>query len=543
MILNSPPTSYWKMCTSMEYWQTMMNKYKTQRPMKKILLFAFFLLGIAAAFAQPSPVGWASLNGGTIGGFGGETVIITNRAQFLANVLGDEPRILFIQDTLELNLYERVKVYSNKTIFGLTENAMIRYGGLEIVGDNVIVQNLVIGDFYDGDWSGTTNSTDCLTLYGENIWIDHCWLYAGADGLLDIRSGNGSIADYVTISYTRFGDHNKVSLIGSSDNSTQDRDHLRVTFHHCWFDGTYGNQLNQRMPRVRFGDVHVFNNYYEGSTSYCVAARIESDVVVENTYFRDAAGPHEINDLGVGLENPDLVAINNIYELCSGSQTTSGDAWVPSDFYDYDPTPTWDVPALVMNEAGPFNPTSNQGPIAVNDTIDFSNMSGGLNLFVTDNDIDPDGGDLRIAQLASTPAGIGFIKENKIIYAPPANGSGIDTVAYLVVDTQGGVDTGLVLIFYEGLTATDDLSRSSGIRVYPNPATDSTTLELPDGTASSATIELYNEQGVLVRGAERATRYGDDRIVLDTAGLEAGIYLITVEINGQLHTEKLIVVN
>jgi len=509
--------------------------------MKKVLLFISGLVISLAAIAQPSPVGWASLNGGTTGGFGGEVVNITSRAEFVANVTGDEARVLLIHDTIELELYERIKVYSNKTIFGFTQNAMLRFGGLEIVGDNVIVQNLVIGDFYDGDWSGTTHSTDCLTLYGENIWIDHCWLWAGADGLLDIRSGNGSIADYITISYTRFSDHNKVTLVGSSDQSTQDRDHLRTTFHHCWYDATFDKGLNQRMPRVRFGDVHVFNNYYEEISSYCVAARFESDVVVESTYFRNTSSPHEINDVGEGLEDPDLVAINNIYELCSGSESTNGEAWTPSDFYEYTPDPTWDIPAIVMNEAGPYNPGGNQPPVAVNDTVDYSGMSGGVTVLPAENDEDADGGDLRVAQLASNPPGIAFIKENKIIYAPPSNASGIDTIMYTLVDTQGGIDTGMVLIFYDGLSSSSSTKAEKQIDLFPNPASDWVSLQLPKALEPGASITLYNSSGdsVLCHSCVAQTAVKEYR--LSTTHLSPGIYWISINYGEGVVTKKLVI--
>ncbi len=58
-------------------------------------------------------------------------------------------------------------------------------------------------------------------------------------------------------------------------NADQDRDRLRVTYHHNWFDGS-----KQRNPRVRFGEpVHIFNNYYRNNTGYGVASQIDAGVV------------------------------------------------------------------------------------------------------------------------------------------------------------------------------------------------------------------------------------------------------------------------
>ena len=504
-----------------------------------ILFFAIVFLPVCLV-SQPNPVGWASVNGGTTGGYGGDAVVISSRQQFVSQVLGNDPKILLIRDTIDLVLYERIKVYSNKTIVGMTQNAMIRFGGLEIVGDNVIVQNLIMGDFYDGDWDGKTHSTDCLTIYGKNIWIDHCWLHTAADGLLDIRTDGSLKANYITVSNVRFSDHNKVSLIGSSDDSTQDRDHLNATFHHCWFDGTLDKSVNQRMPRVRYGDVHVFNCYYEGITSSCVAARIESDVVVEKNYFRRSANPHSMDDFGKGLEDPDLVAVDNHYELTSGSKMTSGNAFDPSDFYGYTPDPVWDVPALVMNEAGPFNPFENQDPVAVTDTVDYRNLTGAVILDVTSNDLDADGGELRLAQMASTPRGIAFIRENKIYYAPPAQANGIDTLFYMLVDTRGGLDTGMVLIFYDGINTAKDLKKSAvPINLYPNPAADYLWIDLGEAAFDLDGIWLYDSLGTKRFAKISPEPVSPGHWKIDVSAWEEGIYSLTVRAGGQTVTKKM----
>lgn len=61
-------------------------------------------------------------------------------------------------------------------------------------------------------------------------------------------------------------------LIGADPSHIGDRC-IRVTIHHCFFDGT-----RQRHPRVRFGKVHLYNNYTRNWGLYAVCASVESQV-------------------------------------------------------------------------------------------------------------------------------------------------------------------------------------------------------------------------------------------------------------------------
>ena len=317
------------------------------------------VLSGSMAFAE-GPVGWASLNGGTRGGMGGDSVFVSSMEELKAALHTPGPLVIVVEDTIDLSSSPALPVnHDFISLIGHKDRGSIVGGGFEINGSNIIIRNLSIGDSYeDGHWDGKGDpGKDCLTLYGKNIWIDHCSLYHGFDGLLDISGRNGEGADYITISWSHFRDHNKVMLVGSNDRQTYARGQLRVTIHHCWFDGKseffdrvdgQNYRLTQRMPRVRFGDVHVFNNYYERIGSYCIAARLESDVVAEYNYFKDLKNPHIIEDKGKGLEDPDLLIRENYYDNVKGRRESNGKAFTPSDFYSYRP----DVPELVMQGAG-----------------------------------------------------------------------------------------------------------------------------------------------------------------------------------------------
>jgi len=79
---------------------------------------------------------------------------------------------------------------------------------------------------------------------------------------------------FVVVSRCYFAQHDKTMLIGADPTHVGDRC-IRVTIHHCFFDGT-----KQRHPRVRFGKVHLYNNYTRNWGIYAVCASVESQVIV-----------------------------------------------------------------------------------------------------------------------------------------------------------------------------------------------------------------------------------------------------------------------
>ena len=111
--------------------------------------------------------------------------------------------------------------------------------------------------------------------------------------------------------------HSKTLLLGHSDTYTADIGHLRVTYHHNFFDGT-----EQRHPRARFGEpVHVFNNYYLDNGLYGIASTENAGLVVEGNYFSGVAFPIYVgyDDSGPGR----VVERNNVY-VNSGTPQTAG---------------------------------------------------------------------------------------------------------------------------------------------------------------------------------------------------------------------------
>lgn len=444
--------------------------------------FISLLLILPSFLFSQSPVGFASMNGGTTGGASGTTVTATTKADLVSYAGSNQAYVIQISDTIELDLHDMVLVTSNKTIVGIGTAAMIKAGGLWINGDNVIVRNLSIGDSYDGDWSGSTNNTDAIRITGQNVWIDQCDLFASANALIHLHSSTDNVADFVTISNCRFSNQNHVIVLGESDTETACRGHLNTTIYHCWFDGRNDRGINQDMPKARFGEVHVFNNYYLDVEEHCISASFESSVIVEKNFFRSSHDPHIYTDLGAGTKDPALSASGNHYEFTTGDKETYGSAFTPS--YAHSSRSREEVPEIAINQSGGENPAGNQDPVVVTDTLRFFFPRPAINLVdVVLNDTDPDGDELIFAAILNEPGGNALVQNNRIYYYPVLH-FGPDTVVYQIADANGGAAIGMLLINPEedttggsgggsgGGGGTDGISDEliAGLSVFPNPA-------------------------------------------------------------------------
>jgi pectate lyase len=186
-----------------------------------------------------------------------------------------------------------------------------------------------------------------------NVWVDHCEFQDGLDGNFDIKN----MSDYISVTWCKFiynkapipggpggsDDHRFSDLFGSSDGATADRGHLRVTLQNNW----WAQGCVARMPRVRFGKVHVVNNLFNSTVaSQCVMAGFEADLLVESNVFENVNRP-------IDKMNNDYTAIteqNNIFTSTTGNTTGSGTAFTPP--YIITITPVANVKSAVMASAG-----------------------------------------------------------------------------------------------------------------------------------------------------------------------------------------------
>jgi pectate lyase len=314
------------------------------------------------------PDGYATLNGGTTGGAGGPTVTVSTFEEFdfyADNNTG--PFIILVQGTINLGS-SNVRVRDNKTIIGLGANATL-IGDLKVDGNNnVILRNLT---FTNPNGAG---DSDGLTLQDcRNVWVDHCTFVDCDDGSLDISHG----ADWITVSWCHFyytnpaADHRFANLVGHSDSSSaeaEDTGKLHVTYHHNW----WGQLVHERMPRVRFGRVHVYNNFYNSpGNNNCIRAARDSEVLVENNYFDSVKNVWE-RYVTVGLDAK-VFASNNIEvntTWSAGDDSNSiqipGTDILSPDANGLNPPPYaygLDIPASIPN-AVTSNAGAGKGPFA-----------------------------------------------------------------------------------------------------------------------------------------------------------------------------------
>jgi pectate lyase len=281
------------------------------------------------------PIGFANVSGmgldTTIGGSGGPTVTVTTLAELAPLLDQDDPTIILINGEIDLE-GNMVPMRSNKSLIGL-DGARLFNGGLEMNRrQNIIVRNITFADGTDDTFKINQNT--------HHIWVDHCDFTRAADGLFDITRQSS----YITISWNKFYEHSKTMLIGHSDSASDDTGYLKTTVHHNWFNGT-----EQRHPRVRFGEVHVFNNYFLSNGLYGVASTMEADVVVEGNFFEGVEFPIYVgyDESGPG----DAIERNNVYQS-SGTPQTRGTAFDPMAAYPYVVENPTTIPDLVRTKSG-----------------------------------------------------------------------------------------------------------------------------------------------------------------------------------------------
>lgn len=315
-----------------------------------------------------------------------------------------------------------LQVPSNTSILGVGSDARIVHGNLRlgtnsVPVENVVIRNISFEDSFDffPQWDPTDSTTgrwnsnyDLISIINATrVWVDHNNFsdaertddrypsvfpetvngvdYRGSDfkvqhhdGLVDVtRLGN-----LVTVSNNLMFSHDKVSLVGGSDTASrtaENPDVLKVTYSGNWF-----RDLRQRLPRVRYGQVHVYNNLYTGTRAsspygFLVAWTVGQsgkiyaennvfavpDATVDSLYSTSISAARTTGCLGLGYTTAQCAStffatgtllngatVDVQTPLLARFSAVTQTNWRPSTFYTYTAREPSAVEAIVRAYAG-----------------------------------------------------------------------------------------------------------------------------------------------------------------------------------------------
>lgn len=247
--------------------------------------------------------GYASENGGTTGGSGDNRVEVTvcTGEQMIAALKDKDPNrplTIWVNGTITLQNAKDTRIdikdIKDVSIIGLGSQGEMAGIGFNIVrAENIIIRNLRIHHVR----ANMNAPGDGISIEGpvKNIWIDHNEIYNSLtvddtsltldqikdyyDGLVDAKGD----ARYITISFNKFHNSWKTSLVGSSDSDNYER---TLTYHHNhWYN------VNSRLPLFRFGKGHIYNNFYDGAVESGINSRMGAVIRIEQNHFRNMKNP------------------------------------------------------------------------------------------------------------------------------------------------------------------------------------------------------------------------------------------------------------
>ena len=315
-------------------------------------------------------VGWAAEAGGTTGGAGcpEEKILFIDNGQDLYWALyanyrrhysndpdyGGNPYPLIIYITGKITPENSgkdkadkdikkfdIKDQSDVSIIGIGDQAEFDGIGITIRrASNIIIRNLTIHHVDTGDKKAID-----ITVDSHHVWIDRCTFYSDLDhdedyydGLVDIKER----AQYVTVSWCKFYDHYKTSLIGHKPDPGTAPNY--VTYHHNYF-----YNVNTRTPLIRYATVHLFNNYFHDVQESGINVREGGKARIENNYFENVGSGNVNSDTGM-IEGP----IGWWYDDTKGDWEVFGNIFVDCPVSDYESTTSVYIPydyEMALNDA------------------------------------------------------------------------------------------------------------------------------------------------------------------------------------------------
>ena len=234
------------------------------------------------------------------------------------------------------------------TIEGIGSDAVMNGWGLHFIcqtadysngyGKSFEVRNIAFKNVpedcigMEGQQEGST-----LTAPVERCWIHNCTFYApvisnpaesdksGGDGACDFKRGQ-----YFTNSYCYYYGYHKTNLVGSSDSSLQ----YHLTYHH-----NYWKNCESRGPLARQANIHMYNNIFDGQTSYCMNPRANAYIFSEYNMFYTSKTPVDVDSGAVKSYNDSFTSCigNNHATVVTDRATTVSTS---NKYANFDTNPT-----------------------------------------------------------------------------------------------------------------------------------------------------------------------------------------------------------
>ena len=155
------------------------------------------------------------------------------------------------------------------------------------------------------------DATATLTVPVERCWVHNCAFYApvienpaeedkgGGDGACDFKCGQ-----YFTNSYCYYEGYHKTMLVGGGDTQLQ----YHLSYHH-----NYWKDCESRCPLSRQANIHMYNNIFEGQTSYAMNTRATAYIFSEYNIFTSCKNPMDVDSGAIKSYKDTFIA-------CSGNK-------------------------------------------------------------------------------------------------------------------------------------------------------------------------------------------------------------------------------
>lgn len=412
-----------------------------------------------------------------------------------------------------------IRVYksSNVTFEGIGDDATLDGWGIQVISQTGFVsqglefRNLnftntpedAIGLEGTASLSSSPQSKDWLNSSYAPIkfsWVHNNTFHQGfcknpaesdkaeGDGSCDWKRGYG-----YTMAYNHYINNHKTNLIGSSSSSIQ----YDASLHHNWYE-----KVESRQPLSRQANIHIYNTYFDGATSYAISPRAHAYIFSEGNYFGACKNPVDSAKEGSAT----VKSYNDSFAGCNGANAaqqvknktdkvsdSSGNPYAGfetgSDMYEYTATSPIQAKADCLNLAG------------VMKTASEINMEPTPEPIVSEN---PDALTLPYELNCTDPSNANYWTTKT-------------SETNLAANSQYNISNALVTPAAKITnTATTMKIRDNGVIFKVNKAADVT---FTAGSSSAYGIELYDAYGELklyVAGGKTAT----------VSNIPAGVYVI-----------------